>query len=281
MYCLKCGGPLEDGAKYCFNCGNEIDESLDITFEDPEEVVEDPIILESHTFSEDEELPKLIDEELKKEEPKKSNPVMVLLFVFLFLGVIGGVGGYVFIPLLFPKTEPVLRKIVLSDQLDSGEVSINGEILSLNKPYSHFENRGFSIDSSLITKDSEAVLSKKERTSIDYSFYRSSLRGVKMFVGFYNPLDESNIISKCNIYGIRVEYDKEDSNIDFMLPGNIKMHSTVSEIMEQYGEILEDDIKTFTDEGYTIYHYDKEGSYSLDLYIYDDGGLLGFQYEVV
>ena len=280
MYCFKCGSPLEEGAKYCLSCGNEVDESLDITYEDLEEDVSDPIILESHTFHENEELPIKIEEELNKEKPKRKNSsLQVLLVLIVCLSIMGGVGYFVFVPSLLPKNKTIIQNRVLSNDLSSGEVSINGVIYSLNKPYSSFEKNGWHIDSTHVMEDNETILGKKEKTSIDYELNHSSIHGSDVFVGFYNSLDESNIISDCMIYGISVEYKSDDSNLEFILPGQIKAHSTIDEVVSSYGDVLENDIISYEEEGYVKYHYQKE-NYILDLIFYDNVGLSGFQYEI-
>lgn len=281
MYCFKCGASLEEGAKYCNSCGNEVEESFDITYEDVKEDVADPIILESHTFIEGEELPNKIEEELKKEKSKKRTSILqMFLFLVLFLSIMGGVGYFVLIPIFLPKDEPIIKKMVISDDLSSGEVSINGEIYSLKKPYSYYERNGWHIDSSYIARDYETILEKKERTPMNYEFSNLSIHGAKIQVGFYNSLDESNVISDCSIYGISAMFDGDDSNLEFILPGQIKDHSTIEDVTSKYGEVSEDDIFSFEEEGYVIYHYEKENSYLLDLTFYDNGGLLGFRYEI-
>ena len=281
MYCFKCGASLEDNAKYCNSCGNEVVESLNITYDDPKEEAEDPVILESHTFKGDNELPKKIQEELEKEENKKTSFLQILLFVLLFLGIMGGVGYFVICPLFIPEGDDRQVQKNISDDLSSGNFSINGVVMTLKKPYSYYVKKGWQINSSYLEKDYEMVLGKNEKTSVDYHFQNSNVHGAKIFAGFYNVKEESSLLSECLIYGISATIENDDSNLKFVLPGKIKTNSSIDDVISQYGEIEEDYIYSFEEDGYVVYLYEEEDSYSLSLTFDEEKGLIGFRYEVV
>lgn len=298
MNCKNCGEALAEGVTVCPKCNTPVEEAdkIQITYEDEStEAVEAPVITESHTFIEEEDFAKKIndqfhttvvlkngeevvedDYDLEEGEDSKKGPIVWILMVILLL-IIGGILYFAVVPNILVTKE----KRVSTDQPVQGftseewttkEFKIDGVFYQLNEDYSAFANHGWSY-----SIEDEIKVEAGDKTDSDIVLSSSSYKNNHVLVGFFNSASKDATVKDCKVYAVTVDNYGQDKPIDFELPGGIKMGSGALEITSIYGKVTEENIKEDTKAGYSIYHYE-EGNLSLDLTIYEEDGLQKFSF---
>jgi len=302
MLCKNCGHTLEEGATVCSNCGNPVspsEEKIQITYEDEAtEYVEPPVITESHTFIEEDDFAKKINDQFntkvifkngeelvqdeydmeEEEESKKS--YLVWIFIVVLLIVIGVIFYFAILPNIMVSNKNNNNVTVddkntgfSSEEWTNKEFRIDGVLYKINQDYSNFANHGWSY-----SIDDEIKLEAGEKSDDTIRLSSSSYKDNSLVVGFYNSSVKTATVKDCKVYSVEVDNKDQDKPIDFELPGGIKMGSGALEITSIYGKLEEDSI-TYDEVGkYSVYHY-TSGDLVLDLYIYDNGGLQKFHLE--
>ena len=103
MKCKNCGMELEKEDKVCSSCGLSISdiEEIKITFDDEqEEIVDPPVIIEAHTFIDEESFAKKVNEAKAEQEEEKEtfNKIYKVFFVLFVVIIIGFVVTFVVLP---------------------------------------------------------------------------------------------------------------------------------------------------------------------------------------
>lgn len=228
-----------------------------------------PVIIESHTFIDDDSLKNQIEEKIteedlinhqqRKDKIRKYSIIGALTIVLITLGV--------FVPKIttMNKSTVNMRKV-----LDTAIV-INGEKYNIYDTYNKFKANGWT------SEEEEEVVAEKAKTSI-IEINHEKYKGNEILISMINQDNKEKDISECGVWSIKIDNYKKDYPIEFILPGNIKNGSTIDEIIKAYGKLDEDNIYRSEQSGYTKYHYKDETNSYLDLVVYDDLGLRTFTY---
>ena len=299
MKCIHCGREIDNDSVQCRYCGGAISDTdrIKITYEDEiEDFVEPPVIVESHTFIADEDFAKKVSEQIHKNvvvkngkevvvddydlegEDEKKFPVVGICIAILLV-IIGAIFAFAILPNIMvsqnkkPSTTSIDNTFTSEDWF-SKEFMIDGVLYKMNQDYSSFANQGWSY-----SLEDEQKVEAGARTENDIQLTSSSYKNNHLVIGFYNSSTRATSVKDCKVYSIEVDNSNTDKPIDFELPGGIKTGSGELEITSLHGK-LEDDSITVDDVGkFKIYHYTND-LLSLDLTIYDNGGLKKFQYMV-
>ena len=308
MVCKNCGKELTNGASICGSCGTVVEpsnEKIEVNYPDEVEVVDAPVITESHTFVDDGDFLEKVNvsqkEKKKKsrkkdgnsedvvgtweeEPPKKSFAIWI--FMFFLLIVIGLVFYFVIWPNVFVNKED--NKPPVSDRENSSfssnlwtadEFMIDGVLYKLNGSFSSLEESGWSINVEQLGEEGKLSVQKGEKLSNNITLTSDTYPNGNLQVGIVNLGDIERDVRECEIWSIMIDNQNATSPISFMLPGGIQNGSSVAEVIAAYGELEESQIQREEELGYTIYHYSYDYSQYLDLTIYDNGGLLQFNYR--
>lgn len=168
----------------------------------------------------------------------------------------------------------------LSDDWTSGEFAIEGKPYKLNSDYSTLVDNGWYIDLVEMGYSDGYILNKNDKTYSTVDLYNDDFEDADVSIGFINNGDGAKDITESQFWAINVDNSYSDTPVEFELPGGIKTGSTLAEIEAVYGKPEEDDIYRSDDLGYTNYSYVYDYSIYLDLTVYDDKGLVEFDYKI-
>ena len=177
-------------------------------------------------------------------------------------------------------TTPSTSSANLSDDWKSCEFAIDGIKYKLNDSYSKYKLNGWYIDLEEMGYSNGYILNKNDKTYSTVDFYNDDFEDAYVSVGFINRDENAQDITECDIWAIDVSNSYADTPVNFELPGGLKNGSTLAEVEAAYGKPEEEDIYRSDDLGYTNYSYVYDYSIYLDLTIYDDEGLVEFDYKI-
>ena len=272
MICEKCGEKLKEGELICPECGFENkknkEEKIVVTKKDDQvEYVDPPVIVEAHTF---------IDEESFAQKVKD----ILWLFGLLLLAVVGSVLYFVVMPNVSTKNQSKNHEVeeysFSSEDWTVGEFMIDDEFYKMNQTFSTYFKRGWSFDTESFDQGIDDLV-EKEKEIEDVTLYNSFHEGVMISVSLRNQRQQATKIKNCYVWSVSVDNAKTDVGVSFTLPGQITNGSKELEIESIYGKLQDDYKDRDEDSMTTIYHY-QNGNKSLDLTVYDNGGLKAFKY---
>ena len=146
MKCRNCGMELDPNSKTCNACGLSVEDTsqIKITYEDQEEeYVEPPVIVEAHTFIDEESFAKKINElektSFKREDDKYSKVFKILFGVFVIIII-----GFVFTFLVLPNiskdkvTDVLEDNTFTSEDWKSGEFMLDDEFYRVDDNFSKY-----------------------------------------------------------------------------------------------------------------------------------------------
>ena len=286
MVCKNCGSELEENQKVCSNCGYS-DEDIDkikITYDDEnEEYVDPPVIVEAHTFIDEESFAKKVNEsKLQKEttddfiEENNKKGIIFYLLIVLALIVIGLVCYFLIVPNIGHKSNKVQieENMFSSEDWTSGEFMIDGDFYKLKDEFNKLYDKNWNIEDDKYSIDTKI---KASEITDDIKITNSFNKDVKVKIKLKNGTDKDQVLKNCYIYSISIDNTDLDKPLDFTLPGNIIMGSKELEIKSLYGQLDESDIIVDNVSNSVVYQY-KDNSKHLDLTIYENGGLKSFVY---
>ena len=277
MKCKNCGMELKKEDKVCSSCGLSISdtEEIKITFDDEqEEIVDPPVIIEAHTFIDEESFAKKVNEAKAEQEEKETfNKIYKVFFVLFVVIIIGFVVTFVVLPNISNNKENNVleEETFTTEDWKSGEFMLGEEFYSLNDSFSKYFNKGWSFDGV------NSRLSSHEELE-DIELYNSFNKDLNIKVSLKNKTSKDIKINESIVYDVEVDNTKNEVGIDFTLPGNITVGSKELEIESIYGK-LDDTFKIRNEVSMsTTYHYNYLDHKYLDLIVYDNGGLKAFKY---
>lgn len=168
----------------------------------------------------------------------------------------------------------------LSSDWKSCEFAVEGKKYKLNDSYKSYTENGWYIDLDKMGYPDGYILNKNDKTYSTVDLLNDNFEDAEVSVGFINKGESAQDITECSIWAINVDNSYSDTPVDFELPGGIKKGSTLAEVEAAYGKPEEDDIYRSDDLGYTNYSYVYDYSIYLDLTIYDEEGLVEFDYKI-
>jgi len=273
MVCVHCGQELNENDTICSKCGEAVNPlKIQITYEDENvEYVDPPVITEAHTFIDEENFAKKMQEardaEEEEEDVSSHNP-LIWAFVFLLVAIIGGVVYFAFFSHIPVKTSNVVEESFSSEEWTSGEFMIDGDLYKLNQTFSRFYQKGWNLENKDITTIEGTVTT--DLLPVVSSFDEKHIVRIQLT----NPTEKALKVEDCIITGVMVE---ADSNAEFTLPGQIMIGSKELEIQSLYGKLEETQIVRDESIKASIYQY-RDQNKNLDLTIYDEGGLKSFHF---
>ncbi len=288
MVCKNCGNELENNQQVCPKCGVNVEdiEKIKITYDDEnEEYVDPPVIMEAHTFIDEESFAKKVNEsKLQKEqelatdfvEEKKKKGIVFYLLIFIALIVIGVICYFVVLPNFQHKSNKaqIEENMFSSEDWTSSEFMIDGEFFRLKDNFSKLSDKDWNIEDEKYTVDTTI---KANETTDEITLVNSSNKDQKIVVKVKNSTDKDQSLKDCYIYSLAIDNSEIEKPIDFSLPGNIIMGSTELEVKSIYGKLEEDQIIKDNVSNSVIYQYEDYTKH-LDLTIYENGGLKAFTY---
>ncbi len=170
--------------------------------------------------------------------------------------------------------------VKLSDDWKSCEFAVEGKKYILNDAYSKFKADGWYIDLEGMGYSAGYILNKNDKTYSTIDLLNDKFEDAEVSVGFINNGESAQDVTECAIWAFGVDNSYTDTPVDFELPGGIKSGSTLAEIEAAYGKPEADDIYVSESLGYTNYTYSYDYSIYLDLTVYNDKGLVEFDYKI-
>ena len=151
--------------------------------------------------------------------------------------------------------------------------SLAGKVYELMADYKVLEEDGWSIK-----EKSDKTLKSNEKLYLEVELEHEKYKDSKVIVGLVNDKQEESKYKDCKYWAIRVSNDWSETPIEFSLPGGVEYGSTIKEVEKVYGKPKEDGI--YYSEALKYYEY----TYEIDetiliLYIYEDRGLVEFEYR--
>ena len=282
MVCPKCGN-RNNKSNICSKCGYRIDTPITVkNYNDEEVIVDAPIITESHTFINEHDFQESLKKHLEKEnaENNKKKKNKNLLYIILLLVIIAIIiGAIIILPKLEKNNSSNIEKKVdrnefISNSWESGEFKINDKKYKLKEKYSKFIENSWTVDLAKYGYDNGYILNDGDKTSTTIQMTNPKYSKSIVQVGFINESKEQLDIKDCSIWSITINNNDVENQIPFELPGGIKTGSSKEDIFKVYGELDESKIYRSEEAKYTTLHYQSSYDNYLDLYIYDDKGLM-------
>lgn len=177
------------------------------------------------------------------------------------------------------KDESAVSKSAFSDELsdewDSFEFTLNGKLFSLMFDYKDLEAEGWSFDPADYGYDEDYTLEKYD-WEIDIDLENDDYDTV-VNIGLQNIKSSECALKDAQVWDVIFDATEATGELpDVVLPGGITWGSTVEEIEAAYGKPTTKD--EYSD-GFVYQYKDEEGDV-LYLEIYNDYGLLTFDYTI-
>ena len=287
MVCPKCG-KKDNKSNICAKCGFKIDTPIKVkTFDDEEITVDAPIITESHTFIDEAHFQEAINARIAIEQEKlqKSSKKKFALYLSTSIAVIVIILGLIYIPNGIKGNDVKYKKVeensneFSSNNWSNNEFKLNGIKFKLNDQYLKFVDNSWKVDLEKYGYSNGYILNSGDKTSTTIQLNNTDYQSSLVQVGFINNSKEAKDIKDCDIWSISINNKNVDNPVPFELPGGIKNGSTKEEIFKAYGELKEEKIYRSDSQGYTTYHYQDGYNKYLDLYVYDNEGLLEINFK--
>lgn len=287
MVCPKCG-KRDNKSNICAKCGFKIDTPIKIkTFDDEEMTIDAPIITESHTFIDEAHFQEALKERLivEQEQDKKKSNKKIAIYISSALAVIVLLIGLIYLPNSMNKNDVAYKKVAedsnefSSNNWSNEEFKLNGIKFKLKNQYMTFVEKSWKVDLEKYGYANGYILNSGDKTSTTIQLNNQEYQSALVQVGFINNSKEAKDIKDCDIWSISINNKNVATPVPFELPGGIKNGSTKEEIFKSYGELKEEKIYRSDSQGYTTYHYQDGYNKYLDLYVYDDEGLLEINFK--
>lgn len=287
MVCPKCGN-RENKKNVCSKCGFKIDTPIKVkTFDNEEVTIDAPIITESHTFIDEEHFQQALEERLKEEKEKMKQDFIKRLIIGIVTGLVAIViiVGLVYVSNKVKDNKNDNTAIVgdnefTSSDWSSGEIKLDGVKFVLKDKYLKFVNASWSIDLEKYGYANGYILNSGDKTSTTIQLDNKKYETAVAQIGFINSSKEPLDIKECDIWSISINNKNAEVPIPFELPGGIKNGSSIEDIVKAYGELTAENIYRVDAQGYTTYHYQSGTDKYLDLYVYDNVGLLEINFKM-
>lgn len=214
---------------------------------------------------------------------KKENK---LLPIIIIIGIIAAIGVGIYFIFFTDKDEedvlPPIKDDVVSippsmgDNWKNGEFTLDNTTIQIYGDYSELEKLGWKVD--FVANNIADTKINNNATTEKYALINDSNNTAKVEISFINGNMQPALIKDCQIRYISIKNSQSTTPVDFSLPGEIKTGATTDQLKEKYGLPNESNIKRNETLKYTIYTYSVDGGVTLNLTVYDDGGLKDFEY---
>lgn len=229
--------------------------------------------------------------EIQSVQTQEEKPVTIkkenkLLPIIIIVGIIAAIGVGIYFIFFTDKDEedvlPPIKDDVVSippsmgDNWKNGEFTLDNTTIQIYGDYSELEKLGWKVD--FVANNIADTKINNNATTEKYALINDSNNTAKVEISFINGNMQPALIKDCQIRYISIKNSQSTTPVDFSLPGEIKTGTTTDQLKEKYGLPNESNIKRNETLKYTIYTYSVDGGVTLNLTVYDDGGLKDFEY---